>query len=400
MQEKFFPKVNDDNINEYLLNQEENKPGQNNLINNQNIINSQDVTDKYFVGPEEKQGKIDINAESLYFCIPQRVFLFFGIVVLSLILILVTNLLIIIVIIDALLLIFIIICCYKKTLRRLEVIKDENSGIIILNAFNFFNCLYKKLQLTNINFYIGSIYDNREKNHIFYRLFIMKNLEKSPEIDLVSSNVKTTPLKLYYYFDHIRIYKDIDIEKKLNGLVGNKNYECPFKFDINRYMNIKLSKEEKRIINQPLKNFYDRSSYSQYLKFCDNFYCYYLEEPFSDKTGDILRIDIIYSNNFDIIFIGLVNNNQKSYKNTFEFNMSIIEKFVLQKISYEYEGFHLKVIFKDKTNQLIYSLKKSTQENLRGLIFILNERLNIIKNMNKINEITEDNPPPIASNNI
>ena len=67
MQEKFFPKVNDDNINEYLLNQEENKPGQNNLINNQNIINSQDVTDKYFVGPEEKQGKIDINAESLYF---------------------------------------------------------------------------------------------------------------------------------------------------------------------------------------------------------------------------------------------------------------------------------------------------------------------------------------------
>ena len=34
MQEKLFPKVNDDNINEYLLNQEENKPGQNNLINN------------------------------------------------------------------------------------------------------------------------------------------------------------------------------------------------------------------------------------------------------------------------------------------------------------------------------------------------------------------------------
>ena len=399
MQEKLFPKVNDDNINEYFLNPEENKPIQQNLINNQNLINSQDVTDKYFVGPEEKQDKIDINAESLYFCIPQRTLPLLIIIIISLILILFVKLFII-VIIDSLLLIFIIICCYKKTLRRLEFIKEENNGIIILNVFNFFNCLCKKLKLVNINFYIGSIYDNRENNHVFYRLFIMKNLENSPEIDLVSSNVKTTPLKFYYYFDHIMIYKDIDIEKKLNGLVGSKNYECPFKFDVNRYMNIRLSEEEKRIINQPLKNYYDKSSYSQYLKFCDNFYSYYIEEPFSDKKGDILRIDIIYSNNFDIIFIGLVNNNEKSYKNTFEFNMSVIEKFVLQKISYEYEGFHLKVIFKDKTDQLIYSIKKATQEKLRGLIFILNERLNIIKNVNKINEITEDNPPPIASNNI
>ena len=396
MKEQIFQNINDNNINEYFLNSQKK-----NLVNNINIIDPQDITDKYFVESKEKLSKINVNIEKYYFCISRRIYIICFLIILSFIFFFVKKkLFITIIILDIAIFIFIIICCYKNILKRLEIIKEEKSENIIFNTFNFFNCLNKKLKLTNIHFYIGLIYDERENKHFFNRLFIMKNFENSPEIDLNLSNVKTTPLKLFYYFDHILISNNIDIEKKLNELVGIRNYECPFKFDVNKYMNDKLSGKKERNIIQPIEQYSDKTSYSQYMKFCDRFFCYYIEKPFSDKKDDILRIDIIYSNDFEKMFIGLVNNNEKSYKNTFEFNMPNIDKFVLQKISYEYGGFYLKVIYKDKTNQLIYSLKKSEKENLRGLIYILNERINIINNVNKMNEINEDNPPPIASNEI
>ena len=100
----------------------------------------------------------------------------------------------------------------------------------------------------------------------------------------------------------------------------------------------------------------------------------------------------------------MVNNNEKSYKKTFEFNMSTIDIFVLKKIGYQDNKFNLKVIFKDKTDQLIYSLKKGTQEDLRGLVFLLNEGLkdngNYNNNVVRVNEMGANNPPPLAATNL
>ena len=232
----------------------------------------------------------------------------------------------------------------------------------------------------------------------------MKNFNNFEEIDLNTSSIKTNPVKLYYYFDRIWRYNDTGVEKQLNAFVGNPNYECPFQFNINKYMSVWLSEEEKNIFYPSVNDIYNRRFYRQYLKFCDNFFSYYIERPFSKLVGDILRIDFIYSQNFDVLFIGLVNNNEKSYKKTFEFNMSTIDIFVLQKIGYQDNGFNLKVIFKDKTDQLIYSLKKGTQEDLRGLVFLLNERLkgngNNNNNVVRVNKIGEDNPPPLAATNL
>ena len=75
--------------------------------------------------------------------------------------------------------------------------------------------------------------------------------------------------------------------------------------------------------------------------------------------------------------------------------MLTIDRFILQKINYEDIGFNLKAIFKDQNTRLIYSLKKATQNDLRGLVYILNERLNI--NFNNIAEmVNEENPPPFC----
>ena len=97
---------------------------------------------------------------------------------------------------------------------------------------------------------------------------------------------------------------------------------------------------------------------------------YKLAKKFFDN---IYRIDCIFSRNFDRIFIGLVKYTKTSYVSTFEFPLNNIERFILEKISYEKHN--LVVIFKNGEKQLICNIKKN-QEELKGLAYLLNEKLN------------------------
>ena len=386
-----------ENTNDYLINPQIDKKPM-----NQNLVDPKDITDKYFIEPELKEKKIVVKAESCHCC--ALIFASIFCIACSSSLFALDPKAWFVILINALVLIIFMIACYMCTFKKLEITKGKSNNEVYIKAFNCFFCPYKKLKCTNVNFYIGIVNDNLGTNNIGHRLFIMKNFNNLEEIDLNTSSIKTTPVKLYYYFDHIWHYQDTGIEKQLNAFVGNPNYECPFKFNINKYMSIWLSEEEKNIFYPPQNDIYNKRFYSQYLKFCDNFFCYYIEKPFSHVFSDILRIDFIYSKNFDVLFIGLVNHGENSYKNTFEFNMATIDIFVLQKISYQDYGYNLKVIYKDKSEQLIYSLKKGTQEELRGLVFILNERLNDNGNNNNniaiVNQMAGDNPPPLAATNM
>ena len=86
----------------------------------------------------------------------------------------------------------------------------------------------------------------------------------------------------------------------------------------------------------------------------------------------IYRMDCIFSRDFDRIFIGLVKYNQKSYINTFVFNVNKIDRFILEKRGNE--NYNLLVVFKDDQRLLICNIKKS-KEDLEGLAFLLNERI-------------------------
>ena len=83
-------------------------------------------------------------------------------------------------------------------------------------------------------------------------------------------------------------------------------------------------------------------------------------------------MDCIFSRDFDRIFIGLVKYNQKSYINTFVFNVNKIDRFILEKRGNE--NYNLLVVFKDDQRLLICNIKKS-KEDLEGLAFLLNERI-------------------------
>jgi len=91
---------------------------------------------------------------------------------------------------------------------------------------------------------------------------------------------------------------------------------------------------------------------------------------------NIIRIDCIYSKSFDRIFIGLVRYSQSRYLNTFEYQMNNINRFIYEKVGINnHINFHLKVIFKNKEIQQICILEEQSENELEGLILLLNEKL-------------------------
>ena len=80
-----------------------------------------------------------------------------------------------------------------------------------------------------------------------------------------------------------------------------------------------------------------------------------------------MRIDFITSEERDKIFIGLIRFISNSYYKTF-----LIEKNKIEKINVENKD--LKIIFKDKKEEIIYSFNKLFQNNLNSII----QKINII----------------------
>lgn len=295
---------------------------------------------------------------------------------------------------------YIIYLFIRTLLKKLEIDKDISNNTITVRALNCFKYSFKKLVLkNNIHFYIGHIYEDHENNTYFNRLFIIKDFNNCLEIDLDTSNIRQTPIKIFYYFDYISPKnKEIDeYEKELNAFMGaSQNYICPFIFDIKEYMHVEHSVIEKQYEEmlkfQPeLYKISQRFKYSQYMKLCERFFTYYVSEPFSDDKNKILRIDFIYSENFDRIFIGIVQKNEKAYIDTFEFNMNKIDKFVLEKIHNKNKGYNLEVQFKDKgQKRQICALENDMPDDLKGIVYLLNEKLNNNEiNNNKNNDIND-----------
>ena len=110
-----------------------------------------------------------------------------------------------------------------------------------------------------------------------------------------------------------------------------------------------------------------------------NIIMYILYKIFKYCYENIFRIDCIYSKNFDRVFIGLVKYTKTKYVNTFEFQMDNIRRFILERKG---GNFNLKVEFKNNGTQQICTIKNKTQDELEGLAYLLNEKLNINSNNN------------------
>ena len=364
--------------------------------------------------------------------------------------------------------------------KRVEIEKDQPNNKLTVKLINYLCTTRKKSEFDLKNVFIDvQIVDRKEgwQTPAYYRLIIINTFKDSIAIDLDSSGIKNTPVKIFDFYEHVDASKfngQIAMKQTVKEFVGNQdNEENPLSFNINKYMN------KPDNIFKHFNNFVNGVTFSKYVKMNDHFFSYYSKEPLKnkfcqgcfsrliylfhfylfplsfmsnfifqqtsspfdkkkennnssekemyfamgffgyiiitmilyflcigigsccDKTTEYLRIDIIYSKDFDRLFIGIVKNDEKSYIKTFLFNLNEIDRFVLQKNHIAEQGIHLKSI--SKGNGIIQDICyiNEIETELEGLTYILNEKLqNNLNNNANLNNNTNPNIIPNDINNV
>ena len=323
------------------------------------------------------------------------------------------------------------------TTSKIVLVKDTKK--LLIKVMNHLGLPKMKiiLKLKNIHFFFRKENDNENKNeerHID-KLFIINHYNLK-SIDLDNSTIKQKPAELLYSFSNVMIrkYNKRQIIEVLNDFVGSsRDYKNPLLFDINTYIKDKTKKLDNLQKRKFMK--FSRHFFVYYLGYdindsdygCFDFFIiavgvhidlfliiplvmillniseednrikitllfimiitlvniilYILYKCLKLKIKDLFRIDCIYSKKFDRIFIGLVNFNKIKYY-TFEYQMNNINRFIYEKEENSNKNsFHLKVVFKNNDFQQICTLKDQSENELEGLISLLNKRL-IIKTEN------------------
>ena len=350
---------------------------------NDNLIteekpNPQNNQNPYLIISESSDEPVDLiisqKSECFYLIIPLYIFFGIGLISMSITFKVIYKRneylgIAIIVILPFLLLLY--LCKRKLILRK------KNKQLTILEHNYLFCKKEYDFSLENINAAIrpsGSFKCN-------FKMYYLSNLIiygiDSTKINFNTDYIKNIPLKLFYIFKHCVIdynalYNFLGISRS-GGAINN---------EINLYIPNSKDKIDKETHKLPKIN------YQQFLKLSDHYYCYltyYLNQNVRTNEN-FQRIDWIYSENYDQIFIGIVKND-RSYLNTLTYNTNLINRYVLE---LKGDKYLLKIIFHDSTEAQICQFKKnfseynyhSLNENLDALLYLLNGQLNKINNKN------------------
>ena len=305
------------------------------------------------------------------------------------------------------LLTIIFLILYFNTLK-FTFTKDLYSNFLYVRKKNFFCCSLERadFQLSDI---IVDIIGNKSEQSISI-------VKIHKDFDINTFSIAKKPPKTYYILSDI---KNADnLKNKLCEFIGSPpEDENPVMFDMYKYMGKPKPKETRHFHIT-----FGEHRLSQYMKFNERFFSFYLNistfslwaiVPFAilanivaiggtiiGITGKIIplaivfgliliiiniifiycckhynkrlrRIDMIFSNDFNKIFIGLINDKEDKYLNYFIFDTINIDNFTLDFIQGHDTEFNLNVIFKDKTVQNICRIE-GHKICLEGLLYILN----------------------------
>ena len=235
--------------------------------------------------------------------------------------------------------------------------------------------------MANAQFDIRKI---QERRSFIFRLFVFNNLSSLPGIELEKDENKIKPLDLFYYFDDLDQSKtEQEYIKELNEFINSpKDFDSPLFFNAVKY----ISRDEVNYPNEKFCN-YNQNFLPKIMRFSEYCYVYHVRDPDkifeSHKCGRIAvfiiintiiifimfaiassalkiketilkllfscsipilsgliiffiyiclcyriqRIDFLFSSDFKKLFIGIAIKNGKAYKNTFEFQIIVINKF-------------------------------------------------------------------------
>ena len=258
---------------------------------------------------------------------------------------------------------------------RTEIIKDIPNKKIIFYKKNIYGCRKNKFEFNEkVHFHSTEHRWEDDDRTRYEKYYYAINDFKDVTLDL--NIVKQKQLYLFH------IFKDWEYATnlyELNHFVGTLvNYDNPLTFDIKKYM------EESQTESNPFYTFSSNNNeLSRIMKFNEHFFTYYIRFPYEEKNKErdmnLNRIDFVFSKNYDEIFVGGVKDNKKSYKYTYHYKMNLINKFM---INWRGTDIDLIVVLNNNpNNQCICRINEITKINADGLVYLLNEKLNL-KNKN------------------
>ena len=259
---------------------------------------------------------------------------------------------------------------FVLSVRKVELIKNPYLNLITLIITKKCGCS-KQYTIMLENKYL-----------LYQRDLILLNTINNPsEIDLDSSNIQKCPINLIYrYEENASVDGTLDeTQLKINEFLGQQKYENTIYDEINKYITI----YQKNYLKDHKKVF------DIYMKMNEYFYTFF----YSDSSLDF-RTDFIYSNDFERLFIGKVNND--AYSKTLLINLNEINTFeMFEEIkkedgrSYSY-GF-LKILYKNNQKEEI-KICENKKLYLEKFVLLLNGKLNDINEMKKNNNNNNSTP--------
>ena len=276
--------------------------------------------------------------------------------------------------------ILLLLFIFKKKL----ILRKSNKQLTVYEQ-NYLFCKKKyEISLENINAQIKStgLYKGCGKFYYLSSIFIY-GIDQN-KINFDTNYIKRTPCKFFYTFTNCVI--DFNTLSNFLGI----NSQNKIIDEINLY--VPNSKEEKTIENQNpnlgiILNRLKNQDYNQFVKLSEHYYCFFSYNFVYEKKSNenFQRIDWIYSENYDQIFIGIVKNDS-SYINKFTFITNTINKYILELKGDKYQ---LKVLFNDETGTDLCHFKNDYKVNnyysndkFKTLLYFLNGQINKINNRN------------------
>ena len=277
---------------------------------------------------------------------------------------------------------------------RIVLIKDKVNNRLTIKEKNFFCCgkSYSiPLEFADIKTSSFGAESGPCCRHELSNIIVVNANPNVTDID--NNNIKNTPYKLIYRFSNL-IGSQRDLSLELENFIGNK-FTNNIKEEINLYVP-KKNQENNNFFNLGINfsNFYRTTE--TFIKISDHFYMFYNYNYISSKSSkeSFRRLDWIYTNDFDRIFLGVVKND-KSYVNTFTYNLDSIDKFILEIRDGKY---CLKIILKGGLDTEICRYTRESEKKLNTFIYLINGQINKINNKNNPDypEVPDNSAPTLV----
>ena len=257
------------------------------------------------------------------------------------------------------------------TTSKISFVKKYSEKLLEYNIITHLGFTRKKIifPLENIHFDAQNVKKNTDDGEVYYiRMLIINDFKNPKEIDLDMSNVKNVPSKFYYYMNDISpdSFNNLnDLSNKLNIFVNSPlDYKNPLTSFDNQFILNKLIQISRYFFTyyffepkMEISMFLILTIFLSFIYIClslplviglifETDIQIYIIIIFDllllilfniinilcriSYNNKIIRIDFIFSSDYDRIFIGTVKRQQKSYKNKILIETSQIKQFMLE----------------------------------------------------------------------